>query len=174
MAHLETRRMTTLAFLSAVGIALFVLESFIPIPFPFFKIGLANVSSLVSLILFGRLSMLLVVITRVIAGSFLTGSLFTPSFILGLSGGVVSAFVMALAASLGPRVFSVIGISLIGSVAHVVTQLIVVMLLFVQNESLVILLPLLLTSAIVGGLIVGWLSSRMIAIMRTEQGSLSG
>jgi heptaprenyl diphosphate synthase len=118
--------------------------------------------------------MLLVVFTRVIAGSFLTGSLFTPSFILGLSGGIVSALAMAGAASLGSRVFSVIGISLIGSVAHVVTQLVVVMLLFVQNESLVFLLPLLLTSACAGGLIVGWLSSRMIEVMKAEQGFLPG
>jgi len=120
--------------------------------------------------LFGRLGMLVVVVTRVVAGSFLIGSLFTPSFILSLSAGVASALAMITAASLGPRVFSIVGISLIGSVTHVVTQLLLVMLLFVQNESLLVLLPLLLTSACVGGLIVGWLSSRMISMMMTTSG----
>jgi len=153
-----------------VGIALFVLESFIPLPLPFLKIGLANVSSLVSLMLFGRLGMLVVVVTRVVAGSFLIGSLFTPAFILSLSAGVTSALAMITAASFGPRAFSIVGISLIGSVTHVVAQLLLVMFLFVQSESLLVLLPLLLTSACVGGLIVGWLSSRMIGMTMTTSG----
>jgi len=166
LASPSTKRITRLSFLSAVGIALYVLESFIPTPLPFLKIGLANASSLVALMLFGPVDMLLVVLTRVVVGSFLVGSLFSPAFLLGLSGGVVAALTMSGAKLLGPKVFSVIGISLIGSVAHIVTQLLVVMYLFVENESLFVLLPLLLTSACVGGLIVGWISSEMIKVMK--------
>jgi heptaprenyl diphosphate synthase len=102
-------------------------------------------------------------------GSFLTGSLFSPAFLLGLSGGLASAFAMAAADAIGPRAFSVVGISLVGSVTHVVAQLAVVTALFVKNETIFVLLPLLLTSACAGGLIVAWLSSRMIRIMESHE-----
>ena len=164
----ETRRITALAFLAAVGIALYVLESIIPLPLPFLKIGLANVSSLVSLVLFGKGGMFTVVVARILAGSFLTGSLFTPSFLVGLSAGITSAVTMTAAHALGPRIFGVTGVSLVGSVTHVLTQLAVVMAMFVRNESLLVLTPVLLTSALVGGMLVAWLSSRMILIMRKE------
>ena len=164
----STRRITRLAFLSAAGIALYVLESFIPTPLPFLKIGLANASSLAALMLFSPLDMLLVVLSRVVVGSLLVGSLFSPAFLLGLCGGIVAALAMIAARKFGSGMFSVIGISLIGSVAHILTQLAVVMYLFAENESLLVLLPLLLTSAVVGGLIVGWISSEMLRVMKSH------
>jgi heptaprenyl diphosphate synthase len=164
----STQRITRLAFLSAAGIALYVLESFIPTPLPFLKIGLANASSLAALMLYSPLDMLLVVVTRVLVGSFLVGSLFSPAFLLGLCGGIVAALAMIAAKGMGSGLFSVIGISLIGSVAHIITQLVVVMYLFVENESLLVLLPILLTTAVVGGLIVGWVSLAILKVMKSR------
>lgn len=164
---MSARQLTTIAFLSAAGTALFVAESFIPMPFPFLKIGLANVSSVIALMLLGPGPMMIVVMIRIVAGSLLVGSLFSPGFTLAFSAGVVSAAAMALTKKITGKLFSVVGISLVGSATHVITQLTIVLLLYVRNTAVLYILPLLLLSAIVGGLIVGWVSLRVLAVVQT-------
>ena len=159
------RHITTLALLAAVGIALFVIESFIPMPFPFLKIGLANVSSPPALMVFGVWEILLVVILRIVVGSFMIDSLFSPGFLLAIAGGTASAVVMAGAKAITRDLFSVVGISLIGSLTHMMTQFLLVLFLYVQNQAIVFLLPLLLFSALVGGLVVGWIASRLLGVV---------
>jgi heptaprenyl diphosphate synthase len=159
VAHL-----TRVAFLAAIGIALYVIESFIPGPAPFLKIGLANVSSVLALMTLPASDVLLVVGTRVVVGSLIVGTLFGPSFVIALGSGLAAATMMWLARSAG-KIFSVVGISLIGSVTHVITQVVLVMLLFVRDSSLLLLLPLLLISAIIGGLIVGFISLKLLPVL---------
>jgi len=163
----STRQMTTLGLFSAVGISLFVLESFIPTPLPFLKIGLANISSLLALMLFGAREMFLVLAIRVVVGSVLTGSLFGPGFLLAISGGICSALAMGGVRKIAPGLFSVIGISLVGSMTHVTVQFLFVLLFYVQNPAVLFLLPLLLASALAGGLVVGWISARLIPILKS-------
>jgi|WetSurMetagenome_2_1015567.scaffolds.fasta_scaffold08970_6 heptaprenyl diphosphate synthase len=160
------KQVARVGFLTSVGIALFVLESLVPLPVPFLKLGFANISSVVTLELLGGPPMFLVVILRVVAGSLLTGALFTPGFVLAVSGGLASACSMAVVHRLGGRLFSAVGISLVGATTHVVTQLLVVRALFVQNEGVMVLLPVLLLSGIVGGLTVGWISLRLLEALR--------
>ena len=157
--------LTMVAFLSAVGIALYVVESLVPGPAPFLKIGLANVSSVLALMTLPPSDVFLVVGTRVVVGSLLVGSLLSPSFIIALGSGLTAAAAMWVARSAGTA-FSVVGISLIGSVTHVVTQILLVMVLFVQDSSILFLLPLLLGSAFIGGLIVGFITSKLVPVLR--------
>jgi uncharacterized membrane protein len=161
----STRHLTLLSLFAAVGIALFVVESFIPTPFPFLKIGLANISTVLALMMFSAGDALLVVVVRVVVGSFLVGSLLGPGFILAFAGGTVAALAMGLVRRATGRMFSVIGISLVGSTAHVITQFAVVLLLYVQNPALSALLPFLLFSALFGGLVVGWISERLLDVL---------
>jgi heptaprenyl diphosphate synthase len=164
-----TREVTTVALLTAVGVAMFVIESYIPTPLPFLKIGLANVSSLVAMMVLGVPQMFMVVIIRVVVGSMLVGSLFTPGFVLAMGGGITSAMAMALIKRIGKHLFSPVGISLVGSFVHVVTQFLLVLWLYVQNSSVVFLLPLLLSSGFIGGLVVGWISSRLLPILQSTR-----
>jgi heptaprenyl diphosphate synthase len=159
-----TQQVTRLSFLAAVGTALFVVESFIPTPFPFLKIGLANVSGLVALMVAGPASMFIVVVIRIVAGSLLVGSYLGPGFLLACAGGISSALAMALTKKFAGNLFSVIGISLIGSTVHVLAQYAVVVNVYVQSSSLQYVLPLLLVSALVGGLIVGWVSVTVLRV----------
>jgi heptaprenyl diphosphate synthase len=156
------RKLTMIALLASVGIALFVLESYIPMPLPFLKIGLANISSVVALMLLGTASMIAVVLLRVVVGSFLIGTFMSPAFLLALSAGVASAIAMGVVRKITGTLFSVVGLSLLGAFTHGITQLLVVRFVYVQNAAVVHLLPLLLTSSLVGGLIVGYLSLRLI------------
>ncbi|MFN0159223.1 MAG: Gx transporter family protein, partial [Bacteroidota bacterium] len=123
--------------------------------------------SVVALMLLGPGAMYLVVVIRIVTGSLLVGSFLGPSFLLALAGGLTSATAMAVVFRFARNAFSTVGLSLIGSTIHVATQLAVVMLLYVQNNSLIILLPLLLFSSLIGGTIVGWISLRVMAVLRT-------
>lgn len=168
----SVRRVTRLGFLASLGTALFVLESLIPLPLPFLKVGLANISTLVALIASGPADALIVVFLRVLVGSLVTGSFLGPAFILAMSAGVVSAAVMGGVRSLAGRAFGPVGISLAGSSAHVSTQIAVVGLLYVRNAAVIHLLPLLLVTALVGGLIVGIVTARLLPALNAS-GSLA-
>jgi heptaprenyl diphosphate synthase len=74
---------------------------------------------------------------------------------------------MLMARTLGERAFSLIGISLIGSLVHVMTQFLLALLLFVQNAGILFLLPVLLVSGFTSGIVVGWIASRLLPIMES-------
>jgi heptaprenyl diphosphate synthase len=158
----STRRVTRLGFLASVGTALFVLESFIPLPVPFLKIGLANISTLLALVVFGPADAILVVVIRVVAGSLLTGAILGPSFFLAICAGVGSALAMALVSKLVGVLFGIRGLSVIGAAVHVLVQIFLVALVYVRNGSLLYLLPILFITALVGGLIVGSVSAQLL------------
>ena len=168
----SVRRVTRLGFLASIGTALFVLESLIPLPLPFLKVGLANVSTLVALFVSGPADALIVVILRVLVGSLITGSLLGPAFILAMSAGIVSAAAMGGLRAVTGRAFGPVGLSLAGASAHVGTQVAVVGLLYVRNPAVIHLLPVLLVTALAGGLIVGIVTSRLLPAL-TASGVLS-
>jgi len=161
----SSRHLTTMSFFSIVGIALFVLESFIPMPLPFLKIGLANVSTLLAIYTFGLTDVLIIVLIRVVAGSLLVGSIFSPGFLLAFAGGVSSALVMSALKKVTGDLFSMFGISLVGAFVHVIAQMFIVVLLFVQSTAVLILFPMLLSSALIGGTVVGWIAVRLHQIL---------
>ncbi len=161
-----THRLTTIAFLSATGIALFVLESYIPMPLPFLKIGLANISSVIALVMLGAAPMFGVVLFRVVAGSLLSGSFLSPAFVLAIAAGIVAAAAMATARLALKNLFSPFGLSLIGSFVHVGVQLLIVRYVYVQNAAVGHLLPLLLVTALIGGAVVGGISLRLLNALK--------
>ena len=167
----SVRRVTRLGFLTAAGTALFVLESLIPLPLPFLKVGLANISTLLALLVGGPADALSVVFLRVCAGSLVTGSFLGPAFILAMTAGIVSAGVMALVRAATGRLFGPLGISLAGSTAHVCTQMALVILLYVRSAAVAGLLPALLATALVGGTVVGLVTSRLLGALPPDAGA---
>ena len=158
----SVRRVTRLGFLASMGTALFVLESLVPLPLPFLKVGLANISTLITLIISGPVDALIVVFLRVLVGSLVTGSFFGPSFILAMSAGIVSAAVMGGVRAAAGKSFGPVGVSLAGSSAHVLTQIAIVAFVYVRNGAVVHLLPVLLVTALAGGLVVGIVTARLL------------
>lgn len=150
-----TRRMTAVAALAAAGIALYIIESFIPMPLPFIKVGLANIASVLALVLIGAGGMFAVVVLRIVVGGLLVGSFMGPAFILAMSAGLASGAAMALVKRAAPRLFSLFGMSLIGSTVHVLVQIAVVRYVYVKSEEVFTILPLLGLTALLGGVIVG-------------------
>ncbi|MDQ6971071.1 MAG: Gx transporter family protein [Mariprofundaceae bacterium] len=132
----------------AVGIHVF--ESALPGLGPWFKPGLANIVTLVALVMLGPKEALMLALARVLVGSLFIGTMFTPTFVMSLSGALAAALVMLAAWRMLPGI-SLPGVSLLGAVAHMLVQFFIVEALFIQQAALFYLLPpFLLVAALTG------------------------
>ena len=151
----RVRKLARLALLLALATVIHNAEALLPVTFLWFRFGFANIIGLATLELFGFKDAVLVTLGRILLGSLAYGLFASPAFVLSLAGGACAILVMGLAHYCGERVFSEIGISVSGAVAHNIAQLIVAYLLVVRNEGILLLLPVLLLTAAASGVING-------------------
>lgn len=150
LAELQSKARWLALLLLAIGLHVF--ESALPGLGPWFKPGLANIMTLLALVWLGPKAAASLAVARVVLGSLLIGTLFTPTFIMSLAGALAAAAAMIMMWRLQP-VISVIGISLVAAVTHMLAQFTTVEVLFIQQAALYHVLPgLLLLSAITGWL----------------------
>ncbi|HHY70136.1 MAG TPA: Gx transporter family protein [Thermoanaerobacterales bacterium] len=148
------RKMILLSLLVTFGIGLYIVENTIPVPFPVpgAKLGLANIISLLTVVIYGLKEGLMVSILRCIIGAMLAGSL--SSLLYSLSGAVLSIIVMALAHSNFKNTFSLVGISILGGVTHNFIQ-VTVASLTLSTFGLYAYLPFLMITGLFTGLFTG-------------------
>lgn len=162
LAQLESRVRWLALLLLAIGLHLF--EAGLPSLGPWFKPGLANLVTLLVLVMMGPRAALGIAVGRVIIGSFFIGTLFTPTFVISMAGAVAAALVMIIAWRMISGI-SLVGISLLGALAHMVAQFVTVESLFIQQSALYYALPpLLLLSCITGwinGALAGYIAGRL-------------
>jgi len=151
------------AIYAAYAVGLTLAEALIPLPIPGLKPGLANIVTLVVLVLYGWRMAAWVSLLRVVAGALLLGSFLTPAFVLSLSGALASLTILALLRSLYPGILGPVGLSVLAAFAHVGTQLMVVDLWLMPGVSLLSLAPLFLAAAWVTGLVNGLVAARLLA-----------
>jgi len=96
---MNVKKSVILAFLVAVGILLQLLESFVGIFMivPGYKIGLANIAGLFALYIYDEKSLAYVSLLRIFLSSLMQGTLFSVSFYLSLSGGILACIAMIIA-----------------------------------------------------------------------------
>lgn len=147
-----------------LAIGLHVFEAALPSLGPWFKPGLANLVTLLALLWLGPKAALLLAIGRVVAGSFFIGTLFTPTFMISMAGALASALIMISAWRTIPGI-TLVGVSLLGALAHMIAQFMTVELLFIQQSVIYFALPpLLLLSTITGwlnGALAGYIAARL-------------
>ncbi|MGE5573980.1 MAG: Gx transporter family protein [Bacillota bacterium] len=150
----RTRRLTHIAIYVALALVLHVTESFIPVPFmvPGAKLGLANIITLIVIVLSGAYDALVVVALRTFLGSLLSGAL--TSFAFSIVGGLLAAVVMSVAQRRLGRVFGLVGVSVLGAVSHNIGQLLVAGVL-VGTIGIYSYLPVLLVAGVATGYFVG-------------------
>lgn len=170
-ARLGTATMTRLALLSAVGLILFVFEAHIPRPLPWMKLGLGNVASLLGLFWYGIRGAMAVTLVRLLLGPLLLGTLLTPAFLFSAGGGLASLGVMAVVYRYGSPAFSVIGISVWGALAHNMAQLLLAYVVLIRRGEVVILMPMLLLSSVVTGVLTGVLAYLVLDRLQITMGS---
>ena len=147
--------LSRLSLLLALATAIHTAEAALPVTVVWFRFGFANIIGLATLYLLGFKDALIVTLGRIFLGSLMSGLFGSPAFILSLAGGTSAIVVMGLAHRLGGRVFSEIGVSVLGAVFHSLGQLLAAYFVIIRNEGVFLLLPLMLAAATVTGFLNG-------------------
>lgn len=150
------RRMTTLSLLFALAMIFSFVESRLPtfIPIPGVKLGLCNVVIIFTLLRLGAPSAIAVSLLRVLLSSILFGN--AAAFFYSLAGAILSLAVMILLKHF--RLFSAIGISVLGGVAHNIGQLLMAWIIL-GTAGVMYYLPVLLIAGTVAGALIGLLAA---------------
>lgn len=151
-------RLSLIAAATVFELVLFVLDSAIPKPIPWIKIGLANIVTLALLVGAGWRVAAAVHFLRIMIGAVFRGGLFTPFFLLSFGGGAVSFIVMALAVRWAMPVMGFIGVSFLGALAHNTVQLLLVSAALASSSVLTLLWPAVLLFSLFYGGFSGWCS----------------
>lgn len=161
--HLQTTEEDhRISKLTAFAIGLHLLESAFPSPLPGVKPGIANIVVLYVLERYGLQAAVWVSLLRVLASSLLLGQFLTPSFLLSLSGAILSLVALAAVKRLPKRYFSVITLSILAAFAHIAGQLIVVRLLLIPHASVMVLVPVFALAALFFGVINGLITAKLL------------
>jgi len=156
-----TREDIRIAWLTALALGMYVLEMAFPSPLPGFKPGLANIVTVAALVCFGWATAAWIALLRVLAGSLLAGTFLSPGFALSLSGALASLMVLGLAVSVSRKALSEVGYSLLAALAHMGGQIGAAYCLFIPHAGLFKLLPVLMSAALVFGLLNGIIARSM-------------
>jgi heptaprenyl diphosphate synthase len=148
-------KLARLSLLLALATVIHTAEGLLPITVVWFRFGFANIIGLAALELFGFKAALLVTLGRIFLGSLGYGLFGSPAFVLSLAGGLAAILAMAAVYRFGSRMFSEIGISVVGAVVHNIAQLGVAYLMLIRNDAILLLLPLMLLTAALTGFLNG-------------------
>lgn len=153
--------MALLGVLTAAAIVIAILESFIPsVGIPGVKMGLANIVILIILYELGIWEAIVVNLLRVLVVSLVRGTFLSMGFLMSLTGCVLSLGIMILFYLLIKK-FSIIGVSVIGSLFHVLGQILIAMI-FLGSAYIFLYLPVIAISAIITGVFVGIVAKLII------------
>lgn len=150
--------LTYIALLITFAVVIHTVEAAMPLPMPVpgVRIGLANIITLLALVLFGLRSGLIVAILRSVLGSIFVGGLFGFGFWLSVSAGVFSCLAMASMLILRKKeLVSMISVSVIGAAVHNLTQLTMASVIIANFDLLRGYFPFLLLLSIPTGVFTG-------------------
>ena len=134
---MNTHKISLLGVLTAGAIVIAILESFIPsVGIPGVKLGLANIVILIILYEIGIKEAIFVDLARVFMVGLLRGSLISMGFLMSFTGATLSVF-------------------------HVTGQILIAMA-FLGTLYVVFYLPIIMISAIITGIFVGFVSKIVI------------
>ncbi|MCG5534751.1 Gx transporter family protein [Ectothiorhodospira mobilis] len=150
-----------IAWLSALAIAVHLLETALPSPLPGVKPGMANVITVLVLVWLGWRAALWVTALRVLAGSLVLGTFLSPTFWLSAAGAACGLLVLGAAHRLAGRFLSPLGLSVLAALAHMQGQFLLAWWLFIPHPALLTLLPVLLSFALAFGLLSGTMATMM-------------
>jgi len=165
-----------IALLSAYAIALHGFESLLPSPIPWLRLGLANIITLVALYLYGIRVAMMVTLIRVTLSSLFTGTFLGPSFMLSMGGGVTSTLAMGYVLSCAPRLFSPVGVSVIGALFHNSAQLLLAYVFIIQRIGAVLLIsPVIVLLGVLTGTVNGIIANLIMQNLKksSEKGQNS-
>ena len=112
-----------IAYLSALTLLFSYAELFLPRFLPFFRLGLGNVAVLLSFSL-DPLSFILLTVIKAVASCLMSGTLFSPFFLISFVQSVISGlFMYGIVKLFRGRLISIYGVSMLGSACSAVIQI---------------------------------------------------
>lgn len=158
---MNVHKLTLIAVLTASAIVIAIAESFIPsIGIPGIKLGLANIVILITLYELGIMEATFINLIRVVVVGLVRGTFLSMGFLMSLTGAILSLGIMILFYLLIKK-FSIIGVSVIGAIFHVIGQIAIAMI-FLDSVYILYYLPIIGLSAIITGVIVGIVAKLVI------------
>lgn len=151
---MNIKKIINISMLLAIGIVLSIIESFIPIfngIIPGLKIGLSNIIILFTLYRYNFKDTLYIVILKVLLVGILRTGIFSINFYFSIVGGILSVIFMYLTKK---TKLSIVGVSIIGSIFHLIGQIIVATILL-NSFNLIYYLPYLIIFGSISGFIIG-------------------
>lgn len=158
MRHLQihtTQDDHRVAKLAALAIGLHLIEAVVPSPLPGVKPGIANIVTLYILYRFDFATAAWVSFLRVFASSLLFGNFLSPTFVLSLSGAMMSLVALYFVQHLPRRYFGPVSLSILAAFAHMLAQLLLVRFWLIPHAGVTYLMPIFMLAALFFGLING-------------------
>lgn len=158
---MNVHKLVLISVLTASAIVIGIAESFIPSIFvPGIKLGLANIVILVALYELGILEATFISLVRVTIVGLVRGIFLSMGFLMSLTGAILSLGIMILFYLIVKK-FSIIGVSVIGSIFHVGGQILIAMI-YLDSVYILYYLPIIAISAIITGVVVGVVANLII------------
>ena len=162
----SARIIVRIAFLAALATSISTLETLIPRPLPWLRLGLANVMVLTGIIFLGLRAGLFITLLKSILSSVLSRTFPGPGFLLSLSAGVGSTLVMWSGYRLLTPALTLAGVSVLGAVSHNLVQLALAYLVFLRSPVIFYLIPVMVLLAIPAGITTGYFAHRLALLLR--------
>ncbi len=142
-----------------------LLESLIPKPFPWMKLGLANLAGILALQKFGYKMAYQVLLFRIFIQGLMLGTLFTPGFFVSLCAGLISSSVMCSLYKFRKEL-SMVAISSASAVVHNISQLFFVYVFFFRgielySRAVLVFVLVFLGIGLVSGAVIGVMAEKL-------------
>ena len=161
----QTRYITRLALLSALALALSVLEGvFTPILPPGAKAGISNVVTMYAAAYLGLPSALFIVLVKAVFALVTRGVI---AFGMSASGGVLSALTLFFLFRFAKRKMGALGISVLGAAVHNTAQGIFALCIF--GKAMLAYLPILILLSLPAGTVTGTIMYATLGILRRKE-----
>lgn len=161
----KIRHLVLTAMLITMASILHIVEGMLPpIPVTGARLGLANIITVAAIVMFGPKTALTVAVGRTMLGSLFSTGIVSPGFAMSFSGAILSWAVMSLLYKMAKNSFSLIGISLVGAIAHNLAQLLIASFIL-EEFATFSLFPLLMFFAVPTGIMVGLVAGYLLRAM---------
>ncbi len=158
---MKIRKLVFISIMISISVVLSIIESTISgliFLVPGVKLGLANVITLIVLMTLGEKDAFIVVMIRLLIVALTYSGLFSNSFWISLSGGLLAIVSMIL---IKKTKLSVYSISVFGSLMHMVGQ-IAAAIVVSNTQTLIYILPYMIALSVPTGIITAFLAKKVI------------
>lgn len=169
MVKQQYEKLELIAFMGALCLFFSTIEYLFPKPFPFFRLGLANIPVLITIKFFSPGYVLLLVLLKVLGHGLINGTLASYVFLFSTAGSFASAVVMLAAYYLFRDNISLIGVSVFGALASNVVQ-IFLSVTFIFGRTAWIIAPPFMALGAASGVAVGLFAERFFEQSRWVAG----